>query len=631
MQQRLARRVLLIGWDAADWKFINPLIERGLMPTLERFIDAGVIGNISTLHPILSPMLWNSIATGKRANQHGVLGFVEPDPHSGGVRPVSSTSRKVKAIWNILTQSGIDSNVVSWFAGHPAEPINGVAVSSLFASSRPEGKPLPPDSIHPQGLTEIFRNLYLAPAEIGAPEVLPFVPRAGELDPATDKLLNGLRRILAECCSVHNAATWILQNRDWEFTAVYYNAIDHFGHLFMPFQPPRRDHVPERLFEIYKDVMTSAYRFHDMMLEALLAMAGEDTTVILVSDHGFYSDELRPRGRDPISWHRPQGIIGIKGPGILKDERIYGASLLDITPTILTLFGLPTGDDMPGKPLLTAFAETPAVSRIPSWEEVEGDSGMHSADTRLAPEAARAIVDQLVALGYMDPPSENQAKAVERCMRTSSLNLAQDLIDSGKHSEAIQLLTSENLDAPGDLLLARAYLATGRAAEAVALLKAKQHGPWVNLMLGAAHLDVGDVEASLECLRQAEEADPRLPTLHILIGNVYTRTREWADAERAYQRALEIDADSPDALIGMARVRLAQRRNEEASELALNAVGLQHFNALGHYILGRALVRLGHWNRAVLALRTALSMAPAMSQARRLLGAVYARNAKATA
>jgi len=81
----------------------------------------------------------------------------------------------------------------------------------------------------------------------------------------------------------------------------------------------------------------------------------------------------------------------------------------------------------------------------------------------------------------------------------------------------------------------------------------------------------------------------------------------------------------------MARVRLAQRRNEEASELALNGLGLQHFNALGHHVLGRALVRVGHWNRAVLALRTALSMAPAMSQARRLWGAVYARNAKATA
>jgi hypothetical protein len=57
-----------------------------------------VIGNLATLQPIFSPMLWNSITTGKRADKHGILGLVEPDPHSGWVRPVSSTPRKVKAV-----------------------------------------------------------------------------------------------------------------------------------------------------------------------------------------------------------------------------------------------------------------------------------------------------------------------------------------------------------------------------------------------------------------------------------------------------------------------------------------------------------------------------------------------------
>src|SRR5580658_9388601 len=106
MSERLAKKVLLIGWDAADWKIINPLMDRGLLPTLEDFVDHGVMGNLATLHPILSPMLWNSVATGMRPDKHGILGFVEPDPQNGRVRPVASTSRKVKAIWNILTQRG---------------------------------------------------------------------------------------------------------------------------------------------------------------------------------------------------------------------------------------------------------------------------------------------------------------------------------------------------------------------------------------------------------------------------------------------------------------------------------------------------------------------------------------------
>src|ERR1700722_13923741 len=106
MSKPLAKKVLLIGWDAADWKIANPLLDQGLMPTLDDFINHGVMGNLATLRPILSPMLWNSIATGKRADKHGILGFMEPDPQTGNVRPVTSTSRKVKAIWNILTQRG---------------------------------------------------------------------------------------------------------------------------------------------------------------------------------------------------------------------------------------------------------------------------------------------------------------------------------------------------------------------------------------------------------------------------------------------------------------------------------------------------------------------------------------------
>ncbi|MEI9959840.1 MAG: alkaline phosphatase family protein [Limisphaerales bacterium] len=96
---RPSRRVLLIGWDAADWQFIDSLIERGLMPTLASLRARSVWGNLATLQPILSPMLWTSIATGKRPDKHGILGFVEPLPDGSGVRPVSSTSRRCKAIW----------------------------------------------------------------------------------------------------------------------------------------------------------------------------------------------------------------------------------------------------------------------------------------------------------------------------------------------------------------------------------------------------------------------------------------------------------------------------------------------------------------------------------------------------
>jgi predicted AlkP superfamily phosphohydrolase/phosphomutase/tetratricopeptide (TPR) repeat protein len=676
MTQPLAKKVLLIGWDAADWKVINPLLDQGLMPTLEDFINHGVMGNLATLRPILSPMLWNSIATGKRADKHGILGFMEPDPQTGGVRPVTSTSRKVKAIWNILTQRGYKAHALGWFAGHPAEPINGVCISDLYPYAvAPPGEdwPLPPGAIHPENLRETFASLRMHPAEVTEAAILPWIPRAAEIDQEKDKRLNSFAKILSENCSIHNAATWILQNEPWDFMAVYYNGIDHFCHGFMHFHPPRMEEVPEDKFEIYKDVVNGAYRFHDMMLQTLLDLAGPDATVLLVSDHGFHSDHLRPRGiplepAGPAVQHRPFGVFCMKGANIKQDERIYGATLLDVTPTILTLFGLPVGEDMDGRVLVQAFEEPPEIKRIPSWEAEAGECGMHPGDMRMDPAAAQAVLQQFVALGYIQPPSENQAKAAESAVREQQYNLARAYVDGRRYQDALPILEELVQKWPDEIRfaqhLAQCYLLLRRREEAKNILQrlivyepkpratpdperteaaappaepppvevvaevadsSPKSRPWAGLLMGIIHFEEGNMDEALTSLLQAEQADPRLPDLHLRIGETYMRQKRTDDAERAFQRALDIDGDSPEAHLGLALVRLRQRRNEEAAEQALLAVGLQHFLPLGHFYLGVALARLGHRQRAIVAFETAASMLPGLMAAHRWLATLCAQ------
>jgi len=103
------------------------------------------------------------------------------------------------------------------------------------------------------------------------------------------------------------------------------------------------------------------------MLGTLLNLAGPDVATFIVSDHGFHPDQMRSRElpnepAGPAEEHRPFGVLVASGPGIRQDERIHGASLLDVTPTILQLFGPGLGKDMDGKPLLGAF-EHPAEPR----------------------------------------------------------------------------------------------------------------------------------------------------------------------------------------------------------------------------------------------------------------------------
>lgn len=243
-------RVLLIGWDGADWGVIDPLMDDGKMPNLARFVEEGVMGNLATLRPDLSPMLWTSIATGKRPFKHGICGFVEPDPHRGGIRPITNLSRKTKAIWNILSQTGVKCNIVGWWPSHPAEPINGVMVSNHYpraVGTADKPWPMPWGTVHPERLIRNLAELRWHPQRLDPAHILPFVPRAPEIDPQKDRRLQTIARIYCECLSVQVAALALMHHEPWNFTAVYFDGIDHFCHGFMRYHPPKKTGLRKRI------------------------------------------------------------------------------------------------------------------------------------------------------------------------------------------------------------------------------------------------------------------------------------------------------------------------------------------------------------------------------------------------
>ena len=472
-----ARKVLLVGWDAADWKVIHPLMDAGKLPTLKRLVEGGSMANLATLHPVLSPMLWTSIATGKRPFKHGVHGFTEPTPDGQGIQPITNLSRNTKAIWNVLTQRGFSSQVVGWWPSHPAEPIRGAMVSNHFqrAVGLPsEPWPLPAGAVHPARLGETLAALRLNPNELLAEHILPFIPRADEIDQKEDRRLASCAKILAECTTVHAAATWLMQHEPWDFMAIYYDAIDHFCHGFMRYHPPRQEHVPESQFELYRGVVEAGYRYHDMMLNTLLQLAGPNVTVMLISDHGFHPDHLRPRvipaePAGPALEHRDFGIFVMHGPDIKADTLLHGLTLLDIAPTLLALFGLPVGADMDGQPILGAFETCPKITTIPSWDEVPGEAGRHPQGFQLNPVEAQEAVQQLVALGYIEPPGPDHEKAIDRTVRELRYNLARSYMDDSRHVAAAEILESLYLRWPNEhrfgVQLATCYQALDRIAD----------------------------------------------------------------------------------------------------------------------------------------------------------------------
>jgi tetratricopeptide (TPR) repeat protein len=239
-------------------------------------------------------------------------------------------------------------------------------------------------------------------------------------------------------------------------------------------------------------------------------------------------------------------------------------------------------------------------------------------------------MQQFIALGYIEKPSANQEEAVENCIREATYNLAQVYLDSYRPLQALPLLEKLTKEKPDEirfnLHLGQCYLDLGRLAQARHTLEGlTQRGdrPWADWLMGIVYFQENDFDQALLHLSRAAQAEPRLPDLHLRLGNTYLRMRRFDEAEQSFQRAAAIDGDSPAAHLGLAQLRLRRRKNEQAAEEALAAVGLQHFLPMGHYCLGVALSRIGRLDRAELAFQTALSMAPGMLNAHRWLIALY--------
>ena len=450
-------RILLVGWDAADWKVARPLMAAGEMPNLTKLVAEGASGNLATLQPPLSPMLWTSIATGKRPSKHGIHGFSEPTPDGSAVRPITTLGRKTKAIWNILHQSGFRTSIVGWWPSYPVEPVRGVMVSNSYthAGDGPEPAQLPRYAVHPPDWVDRLAELRITPMELPAEALGLFAPQHSRVDQVKDKRLHMLGRMVAETMTLHAAATEVLEFAEWDFAAVYYDAIDHFSHGFMGFHPPRQTRISEKDFEIFGPVVANAYRYHDLMLGRLIELAGPDTTVIVMSDHGFHAELDRPahipaEAAGPAVEHRDFGLFAMRGQGIKAGETIYGASLLDITPTLLRLFNLPVGEDMDGKVLITALESPGQIAPIASWDLVPGDSASHPPDAQFDPVASAEAMRQLIDLGYVTPPGNDAAQNVRETVVELKYNLARSLDDAGELNESIPLYTQLCTEDPGD-------------------------------------------------------------------------------------------------------------------------------------------------------------------------------------
>ncbi len=601
----MGNRLLLVGWDAADWRILHPLIDAGDLPVLRSIVEGGPSGQLLATQPLVPVAQWTSIATGKRPWQHRVCHPIERITDANERVGVTAGPRRSRALWEILAQAGKRSLVVGWPATHGGRTENTVIVSDRYAqpTAGPGIKPWPPaapGTYWPEGIGARLDSWRVSPEEVQADIVSLCVPEWKKIDQKRDRRLGQLRLFLATDFSHQAAMMTLLADGKWDFAAVRFPALGAISQLFFHYRLPRPDWIPEAEFGVYEHVIRGACRLLDQMLGKLVKIAGGDAGVLVVSANGVGRRASRPpraRAGDDETWKSPHGIFAARGPGLAEDALIVGATVLDVAPTVLTWFGLPIGDDMEGRVLVEGFVKPPEVRRVATWEPAQAMPYSPPAES---------------------PGARNHSQAALVLQRESEWNLAQSCLEAARYEEALPVLERLFREFPERPELGHAFfqcqLTVRRLPEAAetleVVLEGLPAGIWSLLSRAELCHARGDTREARRLVEEAWALQPTDPDAMRRLGMLLLRLRQWDALADLARQALKLDENEPLAWLGLAEAQLRKRLAAEAEEAALRAIGLNYYLADAHFVLARAFISQGKWEQARDTMQTLLQLQP---------------------
>ncbi|MEM7583975.1 MAG: alkaline phosphatase family protein [Acidobacteriota bacterium] len=552
-------RVLILGIDGLEPQVVDLLMSEGKMPNFAKMRQQGAYGKLASQKPLLSPIIWTTIATGRGAEDHGIGHFVATANDTGEQIPASSDLRRVKAIWNIASEASKQVASVGWWATWPPETVNGSMVSDHTAYHFLFERGLTGDDesnkTYPPELAERIAPHLRRPKDLTFEELAPFVDiTPEELDRPFDfnDELAHFQWALATAKSYRDIGLELWRADEPDLGLVYIEGTDStshlFGHLF------RAEGLAGELAEQQKRfgrAVEEMYLFADRLVGEYLEALDDRSTLVVLSDHGFelgtlHDDPSKTRDLRRVSerFHRLHGILYLYGHRVKANARLDQASILDITPTVLALLGLPAAQNMPGRVLTEAFGEAIDTRRIASYE---GDGGGTRAVTTGDDAVRQAQLKHLESLGYLGGDAPDAATGQSTASPQSDRNLAAIQFQQGRFEEAAriysQLIQNNPKDAALRASLAGALGAMGRYDQALRELdRSIELAP---LNVEAYHNRAvirerrGELEAAIAdyrtALRYQPQYEPSQRALYRLTGTIDVRTPTGEAEQRASQ------------------------------------------------------------------------------------------------
>ncbi|MGA7615173.1 MAG: alkaline phosphatase family protein [Thermoanaerobaculia bacterium] len=573
-------RLIVLGLDALDWHIVDELGARGLMPNLLRLSSRGAQAELDATPPLISPVIWTTLATGTEPAKHGVLDFLEQDPRDGSTRPVGSGSRKVPAVWEMTAAAHRSTAVVGWWATYPAREITDCSIYSDRLTEQLLGlETTAPKMASPLAAREAADRMRVLVTGLDPRVFKPFISlrpdeitliRSGKT--SWDEPVSGLAKLLASTATVEHLTDYEL-DRGTSVILSYLEGTDTVGHLFGKYRPPAQPGASIADSARFGPIVDRYYASVDQWIGTILKRLRPEDTIVVVSDHGFHWGKDRPpvasgaHTATAVWWHRPQGVFIAAGPDIAPTRSREHLRPVDVTPILLRIAGLPPGAELGGTippwlgPLVRRHAGTVNYAALLPRTV--------SRDADLPDAAKKELLAKLRALGYLGSapaPDRKSANAPSEGSRTEARrwnNLGTSQLAGGHLDEAEadfrRAIRSDATYAPPHHNLSLLYRRQGLDDDAdrefwSAVDRGLADREMNVVRLALDYREKGQLDRASSIFAEGRRRFPDSVAIWLNAGVFLGEQRQYPEARTCLQRAVELSPDSAAAHRNLALV-----------------------------------------------------------------------------
>lgn len=254
------KRVVVIGLDGVPYTYVQELFRAGELPNFRTLAGEGTLVQMDTTLPNVSSVAWSSFMTGQNPGKHNIYGFVDRQP--GSLKTFIPTSRNMRtpALWEILSAAGKRVFAMNVPVTYPSRQVNGIVVGCFLSPSVEKAAP------NAEVAQALKRLNYCVDAD-------PWRARQNK-----DSFLPHLDEVFEHRVE---AMRYFWRQEPWDFFMAHIMETDRLHHFF--WEEMEQGHAK------YRPAFLDFYKRVDHVLGEVRSWLDEDTTLIVLSDHGFCS------------------------------------------------------------------------------------------------------------------------------------------------------------------------------------------------------------------------------------------------------------------------------------------------------------------------------------------------------